>query len=50
MCVGSPDWHKWEGHRALEKVEHWLVLAVFIGMGLFLIESGVVPRRIEILT
>ncbi|UKF32416.1 cadmium resistance transporter [Clavibacter phaseoli] len=31
----------------LEKVEHWLVPAVFIGLGLFiLIESGVVPRLI----
>ncbi len=37
--------------EALEKVEHWLVPAVFIGLGLFiLIESGVVPRLIETLT
>lgn len=34
----------------LEKVEHWLVPAVFIGLGLFImIESGVVPRLIELL-
>ncbi len=31
----------------LERVEHWLVPVVFIGLGLFiLIESGVVPRLI----
>ena len=37
--------------ETLEKVEHWLVPAVFIGLGLFiLIESGVVPRLIETLT
>ncbi|PPF16917.1 cadmium resistance transporter [Rathayibacter sp. AY1A7] len=34
----------------LERVEHWLVPAVFIGLGLFiLIESGVVPRLLELL-
>lgn len=33
----------------LEKVEHWLVPAVFIGLGLFiLIESGVVPRLLDL--
>ena len=37
--------------ETLEKIEHWLVPAVFIGLGLFiLIESGVVPRLIEVLT
>lgn len=37
--------------EALEKVEHWLVPAVFIGLGLYiLIESGVVPRLIAVLT
>ena len=36
--------------ETLEKIEHWLVPAVFIGLGLFiLIESGVVPRLIEVL-
>ena len=34
---------------ALERVEHWLVPAVFIGLGLFiLIESGVVLRLSEV--
>jgi cadmium resistance transport/sequestration family protein len=34
----------------LERVEHWLVPAVFIGLGLFiLIESGVVPRLFGLL-
>lgn len=37
--------------EALEKIEHWLVPAVFIGLGLYiLIESGVVPRLIAVLT
>jgi cadmium resistance transport/sequestration family protein len=37
--------------EALEKIEHWLVPAVFIGLGLYiLIESGVVPRLIGVLT
>jgi len=36
---------------ALERIEHWLVPAVFIGLGLYiLIESGVVPRLIGVLT
>ena len=36
--------------ETLEKIEHWLVPAVFIGLGLFiLIESGVVPRLIDVL-
>ena len=36
--------------EALERVEHWLVPAVFIGLGLFiLIESGVIVRLIEVL-
>lgn len=35
---------------AIERVEHWLVPAVFIGLGLFiLLESGVVPRLVEML-
>lgn len=35
---------------ALERVEHWLVPAVFIGLGLFIVmESGVVPRLFETL-
>lgn len=34
----------------LERVEHWLVPAVFIGLGLFiLIESGVLPRLLELI-
>lgn len=34
----------------LERVEHWLVPAVFIGLGLYiLIESGVVPRLFQVL-
>jgi cadmium resistance transport/sequestration family protein len=34
--------------EALEKIEHWLVPAVFIGLGLYiLVESGVVVRLIE---
>ncbi|KQP96170.1 MULTISPECIES: cadmium resistance transporter [unclassified Rathayibacter] len=33
----------------LERVEHWLVPAVFIGLGLFiLIESGVAPRLLQL--
>ncbi|MBX3309369.1 MAG: cadmium resistance transporter [Cryobacterium sp.] len=37
--------------EALEKIEHWLVPAVFIGLGLYiLIESGVVPRLLGVLT
>ncbi|KQQ92570.1 cadmium transporter [Leifsonia sp. Leaf325] len=37
--------------ETLEKIEHWLVPAVFIGLGLFiLIESGVIPRLISVLT
>jgi len=36
--------------EALEKVEHWLVPAVFIGLGLYiLIESGVIVRLVETL-
>jgi cadmium resistance transport/sequestration family protein len=36
--------------EALEKIEHWLVPAVFIGLGLYiLIESGVIVRLIELL-
>lgn len=34
----------------LERVEHWLVPAVFVGLGLYiLIESGVVPRLFQVL-
>lgn len=37
--------------EALERIEHWLVPAVFIGLGLYIIiESGVVPRLIDVLT
>lgn len=37
--------------EALERIEHWLVPVVFIGLGLYiLIESGVVPRLIDVLT
>lgn len=37
--------------EALEKIEHWLVPAVFIGLGLYiLIESGVVLRLIDALS
>jgi cadmium resistance transport/sequestration family protein len=37
--------------EALEKIEHWLVPAVFIGLGLYiLIESGVILRLIQVLT
>ena len=37
--------------ETLERIEHWLVPAVFIGLGLFiLIESGVIPRLIDVLT
>ncbi len=37
--------------EALEKIEHWLVPAVFIGLGLYiLIDSGVIVRLIETLT
>lgn len=36
--------------EALERIEHWLVPVVFIGLGLFiLVESGVVPRLIDVL-
>jgi len=36
--------------EALERIEHWLVPVVFIGLGLYiLIGSGVVPRLIEVL-
>lgn len=36
--------------EALERIEHWLVPAVFIGLGFYiLIESGVVPRLVGIL-
>lgn len=35
----------------LERVEHWLVPVVFIGLGLYIIiESGVVPRLFQVLT
>ena len=35
----------------LERIEHWLVPVVFIGLGLYiLIESGVVPRLIDALS
>jgi cadmium resistance transport/sequestration family protein len=37
--------------EALEKIEHWLVPAVFIGLGLYiLIESGVIVRLLQVLT
>jgi len=37
--------------EALERIEHWLVPAVFIGLGLYiLVDSGVVPRLIDTLT
>lgn len=37
--------------EVLERVEHWLVPVVFIGLGLFiLIESGVIPNLIGVLT
>ena len=37
--------------ETLERIEHWLVPAVFIGLGLFiLIESGVIPRLMGVLT
>lgn len=36
--------------ETLERVEHWLVPAVFIGLGLFiLIESGVLLRLLEVI-
>lgn len=36
--------------EALEKIEHWLVPAVFIGLGLYiLIDSGVIVRLIDTL-
>jgi len=36
--------------ETLERIEHWLVPAVFIGLGLFIIiESGVIPRLIALL-
>jgi cadmium resistance transport/sequestration family protein len=35
----------------LERIEHWLVPIVFVGLGLYiLIESGVVPRLIDVLS
>jgi cadmium resistance transport/sequestration family protein len=35
----------------LERIEHWLVPAVFIGLGTYIIlESGVVPRLLETLS
>lgn len=35
----------------LERVEHWLVPVVFIGLGLFIIiDSGVVPRLFQVLS
>jgi len=37
--------------EALEKIEHWLVPAVFIGLGLYiLIDSGVIVRLVDALT
>jgi len=37
--------------EALEKIEHWLVPAVFTGLGLYiLIESGVIMRLIDVLS
>lgn len=37
--------------ETLERIEHWLVPTVFIGLGLFiLIESGVIPRLVDVLT
>ena len=37
--------------ETLEKIEHWLVPAVFIGLGLYiLIDSGVIVRLIDVLT
>lgn len=37
--------------ETLERVEHWLVPAVFIGIGLLIVlESGVVPRLIAVLS
>jgi len=37
--------------EALEKIEHWLVPAVFTGLGLYiLIESGVIVRLIDVLS
>lgn len=37
--------------ETLEEVEHWLVPAVFIGLGLYiLVESGVLPRLLDVLT
>lgn len=37
--------------EALERIEHWLVPAVFVGLGLYiLVDSGVVPRLIDVLT
>ena len=36
--------------ETLEKIEHWLVPAVFIGLGLYiLIDSGVIVRLLEVL-
>jgi cadmium resistance transport/sequestration family protein len=36
--------------EVLERIEHWLVPAVFIGLGLYiLIESGVIVRLIQVL-
>jgi cadmium resistance transport/sequestration family protein len=37
--------------ETLERIEHWLVPAVFIGLGLFIIiESGVIPRLFGLVT
>jgi len=37
--------------ETLERIEHWLVPAVFVGLGLYIIiESGVVPRLIGVLS
>eukprot|EP00918_Siedleckia_nematoides_P037485 GHVU01081278.1.p4 GENE.GHVU01081278.1~~GHVU01081278.1.p4 ORF type:complete len:204 (-),score=37.07 GHVU01081278.1:643-1254(-) len=42
--------HRWV-IETLEKIEHWLVPAVFIGLGLFILaESGVIPRLLDVLT
>jgi cadmium resistance transport/sequestration family protein len=36
--------------ETLERVEHWLMPAVFIGLGLYIIiESGVLPRLVQVL-
>lgn len=37
--------------ESLERIEHWLVPIVFVGLGLYiLIESAVVPRLIDVLS